>query len=516
MREGAHALARPRALAHAVPWLWHVGVAALAAAVLVPAAVWRYVDGDEGYYLLSSELVVDGALPYRDFMYTQMPLLPYLYGAWTAAAGDGWLAARVLSVVFAVALGVVLFQFALRRFGRALAALGAALYVFSGFGFAWFPTVKTYAAATFFLFSALALADRRPATSRGAWLAAGVLAALATDMRLIFAATVPAFAWAAMSVAEPGTRLRALRPFGAGFGIGISPALLFLALDPGRFLFDNLGYHAFRSSEGLVGDFRQKGRVAANLLGIGTPDGGLPQFLLLTLAAAAAVIVLRGLGRPFPLSLAIAALLGAASFLPTPTYPQYFVTVVPFLVVGILELAAGVRSWVGARGDRVLLRACGGALGAFVAVYLLLAPVDIYRYTHLHSDDRIGDIERVAAVVDRHTSPGEAVLSAWPGYLYGSGAVQLPGMENDFAPAIASSLSEDRARHYRLLTARGVEQAIASHRVRVVVFKLWHYQTPVPDWEGALRRAGYRIVFSPPPGETVYAGEAKVYALPER
>lgn len=516
MRSGAHALAQARPRAHVTPWLWHAVVAAAATATLVPAAIWRYVDGDEGYYLLSSELVLDGALPYRDFMYTQMPLLPYLYGSWTAAAGDGWLAARLLSVLFAVGLGVVLFHFALRRFGRTLAIVGTTLYVFSGLVFAWFPIVKTHAPAAFFLFAALALADRRAATARGAWIAAGVLTALAADTRLLFAATVPAFVWAALRAGAAGRRLHALGPFAAGFALGISPALLFLVLDPGRFIFDNLGYHAFRSSEGLIGDFRQKGRVAANLLGIGTPDGAVPQFLILLLAAAGAALALRRLGRPLPLSLVIAALLGAASFLPTPTYPQYFVTLVPFLVVGILELAAAIRDRAAAHGDPAVLRACGAGFAVCVAVYLLLSTVDLYRYTHLHSDDRVGDIERVAAVVARHTRPGEEVLSAWPGYVYGSGAVQLSGLENDFAPVISSSLSEERARHYRLLTAHAIEEAIVLRRVRVVVLKLWHYQTPVPDWEGALRRGGYRLVFSPPPGETVYAGEVKVYALPER
>jgi hypothetical protein len=187
------------------------------------------------------------------------------------------------------------------------------------------------------------------------------------------------------------------------------------------------------------------------------------------------------------------------------------VTVVPFLVVGVLELAAAIRRRAAASADPAVPRAFGAAFALCVAVYLALATVDFRRYTSLHSDDRVGDVERVAAVVDRHTRPGETVLSAWPGYVYGSGAVQLSGLENDFAPVIASSLSEERARHYRLLTARGVEDAILARRPRVVVFKLWHYQTPVPDWRGALRRAGYRLVFRPPPGATVYAGPVEVY-----
>jgi hypothetical protein len=505
-----------RTWARSAPWVWHAAVAVVQAIVLVPAAVLRYVDGDEGYYLLSAELVMAGELPYRDFMYTQMPLLPYFYGLWTEALGGGWLAARLLSVVFAVGIGVLLFDVAVRRFGRSLALVGVALYTFSGLVFAWFPTVKTHALATFLLFAAFALADRRDAASPRAWLAAGLLAALAADTRLIVAAAIPALAWAAFRAAPTGRRLQALGPFAAGLGIGFVPAFVFLVLDARRFVFDNLGYHGLRSSEGLIGDIRQKGRVVSNLLGIGTPDGALPQFLLLLVAAVAAAVVVRRLGRPMPLALAIAGLLGAASLLPTPTYPQYFVTLVPFLVVGVLELAGAIRSRLDAQRDRVAGRALAGVLGAGLAVYLLLGTVDVWRYTHLHADDRIGDIERVAAVVDRRTKPGDEVLSAWPGYVYGSGAVQVSGLENDFAPAIAASLSEDEARGYRLMTAAGVERTILSRQPRVVVLKLWHYQTPVPDWESSIRRAGYRLVYSTRPGATVFAGVAKVYARPDR
>lgn len=35
-------------------------------------AAFRLVDGDEGYYLIASMRVLEGAVPYRDFFYPQM------------------------------------------------------------------------------------------------------------------------------------------------------------------------------------------------------------------------------------------------------------------------------------------------------------------------------------------------------------------------------------------------------------------------------------------------------------
>ena len=50
--------------------------------VFLTVSRFRLVDGDEGFYLLTSRLVTEGKLPYRDFLLTQMPLLPYAYGWW--------------------------------------------------------------------------------------------------------------------------------------------------------------------------------------------------------------------------------------------------------------------------------------------------------------------------------------------------------------------------------------------------------------------------------------------------
>jgi 4-amino-4-deoxy-L-arabinose transferase-like glycosyltransferase len=474
--------------ARALAWPWAgLAVVAVQACVLVPLAALRFVDGDEGAYLLAAKLAMQGEVIYRDFLHTQMPLIPYVYGIWSLVVGEGWLAARLLSVAFAVALGLLLFRHAADRFGRGLAAAGVALYVSSGLVFAWFTTVKTQVLSTLLLFAAYTVVERATSRDGRRWLAGGVLLGLAVDTRLIFAAAAPAFAWAALRSGE-GSR-RPLASLAGGTALGLLPSLVFFAIDPRRFVFDNVGIHAARSSEGLVGGFRQKAEVAANLLGIGTPDGGQAQFLLLVVAGVIAAVSLRMVNGRVPLGLLIAAWLAVGSFLPTPTYPQYFSAVVPFLVVGVLEAAAAV----GARGDLALRRVAAPAIAVAVVIYAGLASVDAYRYVVRHADERIGDVERVATIVDDLTRPGEPVLTSWPGYLYSSHAAPVAGMENDFAPHNARSLSVEEARDYRLATAADVERLIRDRRVRVVVLKVWHVLHSVPNWEGALADGGYRL-----------------------
>ena len=469
------------------PVAWPLAaVSSALAAVFVPLALLRSIDGDEGSYLLAAKLVGEGELPYRDFVYPQMPLLPYVYAGWSALTTEGWYAARLLSALLAVGLGVSLYAYAARRFGPRLALLGTALYASSSLVFGWLTVVKTYALSTLLLFAAYALVTReRP--GRLAWAAAGIALGLAIDTRLLFAAAVPAFAWAGWHAGR-----RAAAMLAAGLLAGLVPALVFLAADPDRFLWDNLEAQGTRSSSGLVGDVPQKARVAANLLGFGDTDGVVgPQFLLLAIAAGAATFAVLLLRRRLPLSLAIAFLLGGASLLPTPTYPQYFCVTVPFLAVSLLELLERVRP-----GDRELRIALTGLLACGVGAYVLLAAIDVHRYARGSRplDARIATVERVASVVQANTRTGERVLASWPGYLFGTHARPYPGLENDFSPRNASTISPEEAHRYRLATIADVERAIRARRTRLVVFRLWQTLPPQPDWQGALRAGRYRLL----------------------
>src|SRR4051794_23533138 len=45
-------------------------------------ALHRFIDGDEGFYLLASRLVLAHKKPYIDFLFEQAPLFPYVYALW--------------------------------------------------------------------------------------------------------------------------------------------------------------------------------------------------------------------------------------------------------------------------------------------------------------------------------------------------------------------------------------------------------------------------------------------------
>jgi hypothetical protein len=261
---------------------------------------------------------------------------------------------------------------------------------------------------------------------------------------------------------------------------------VFLAIDADRFLFGNLWYHGARSGGGLVGDFEQKAKVVGNLIGIATDSRPLPQYLVLLVGAIVAAVTLRAVRGAVPLAIWTAAGLGLVALLPTPTYTQYFATTVPFLVVGVIELAACVRE----RLDSSFARAVGVVA---LAAYLLFAPVDLRRLVVSSAEDRPRAVQEVGNFLARRVDQDEEVVSSWAGYVYGTGARPLPGLENAFAPHEAARLTPKEVRHYHLASVDAVEAAIRNRRTRFVVVKAWTDLAPIPDYEGTARKAGYRL-----------------------
>ena len=460
-------------------WLW-VPVALLPAFTLGPLAVLRFVDVDEGSYAIAAALALDGVVPYRDFLYTQTPLLPYAYGAWSEVLGEHWLVLRALSLVLGLAVAALLTRHLFVRFGLRLALLGSVLFAASTLVFTWYPPVKTFALATALAFGAYTLVARAEPSPR-AWLAAGALASLAVQTRALVVGAALALAWEAFRTG------RGLARYAVGFGAALAPTLVVFALDPRAFLFGNLGVHGVRSEGGLVGDFEQKAKVVANLLGIATEARPVPQYLLLGGAAIVAAVAARRASGRLPLWFLTAALLAVVALIPTPTYTQYFATTVPFLIVGVVELARAI--W-----DAPARGALATAGVVWVALYLALAPIDLYRVARASAEDRPRGVQKVVEHVDAATAAGEEVLASWPGYLYGTDAKPVPGLENDFGPHDAEPLSASERRRYHLVTADEVEQMIRDRRTRRVVVKLWHVLPPVPDYDGAAQSADYPLV----------------------
>ena len=86
-------------------WLVVLAVALAQLLLFWVVSRFRFIDGDEAFYLIAARKVAEGSVVYRDFFYPQMPFLPSVYGTWTRLVGDGWFEGRLLSCIFAALTG---------------------------------------------------------------------------------------------------------------------------------------------------------------------------------------------------------------------------------------------------------------------------------------------------------------------------------------------------------------------------------------------------------------------------
>jgi len=87
-----------------------VALAAVVAVCVAYLAVWwGGLNQDEGWYLYASRLVAEGKLPYRDFFFTQGPVLPFVYSVLPV---HGLLSGRLATYGFSIAATAVSIAFA--------------------------------------------------------------------------------------------------------------------------------------------------------------------------------------------------------------------------------------------------------------------------------------------------------------------------------------------------------------------------------------------------------------------
>ena len=167
-------------------------LAAFGFACLAFASVWMGgLNQDEGWYLYAANLVAEGKLPYRDFFYTQGPVLPIFYSAF-AWVWKSWgiLGARVFTLAIG-AFGMLLAATLARRLApegrRGEAAVATLILLGSNLYHVYYVTIpKTYALAALFVMAGFLFIDIAQASwsrSRG-----GFLWALVAGLSLAFAA----------------------------------------------------------------------------------------------------------------------------------------------------------------------------------------------------------------------------------------------------------------------------------------------------------------------------------------
>ncbi len=214
-------------------------LAAFGFVVLAFAAVWLgALNQDEGWYLYAARLVSEGKTPYRDFFYTQAPVMPVVYAAFASVWNSfGILGARVLTMAIG-ALGIAFFCALAARLvapgRRAPAAIAVFLLLGSNLYHLYYLAIpKTYALASLFVaIGFFLLSFARLPSFRGAVFAfaSGLALALACGTRISLGAILAVVGFGLLlSIRTWG---RSFVWFGLGGALGLAVIYGFFLCDP--------------------------------------------------------------------------------------------------------------------------------------------------------------------------------------------------------------------------------------------------------------------------------------------
>lgn len=443
-------------------------------------AVRAEYNHDEDQFITSARLLLDeGLLPYRDYPYFHTPYLVFVYALLFSVTGSyNLLAARLFSAVCASAsimlvYGMVLYFFRNHPWKfRYLAASGIAfLYLPNPLlaataGFSW-----NHNLAVLLMLGSLGLVligghKKFP----GIWLClAGALLGMAVGVRSSSITVLPAILLAFIWL--PGkftwrSYLRLLLFYGAGFMLSLLPLLWFYSIAPQQFVFGNLGYARLNSQYRLNIPVAYDGqipiygpRTLIDKLGYVWNDviaQPINVLLLVTLIFFGWVVLATQLRRrdehTFYSTLLLAAVPFAAigSFLPTPTWYQYFYTPLPFALLGIgFGLSHLNRGTAQLRNWSMVL------LVQLVLLSNLFAYQDIRRMSFLRYVDlwKPLAIHRMGTDIRERVGTGGKVFTLAPLYpLEGGLRVYAPMATGVFAFRTGSLLSTEQRQQLGILS----------------------------------------------------------------
>ncbi len=246
-------------------WVITLTVGGLLSAVNL---IFGDLNQDEGWYLYAARLMSEGWWPYRDFAFTQGPMLPLIYGLMypvVDALGVG--GGRLLTMLVGFAAALFASALAWRLGGRSAGLLTLALLLLNVYHSYFTTVVKTYALCGLFITAGFYALGRKTGSQSPAWLLlAGFSFAAAAGTRLSAGVLLPVvglwllFArkyWGAMGWFW----------FGIGGGAGLTLILApFYLMAPEGFTFGLIQYHTLREGGGGLAHLAFKGGFISRMV----------------------------------------------------------------------------------------------------------------------------------------------------------------------------------------------------------------------------------------------------------
>jgi 4-amino-4-deoxy-L-arabinose transferase-like glycosyltransferase len=293
---------------------------------------------DEGFHILTAYLIEGGKRPYLDFFFPQTPLNGYWNAAWMEIFGPSWRVVHVVAALATTGSVLLIAQYAFALFPDRRRQSAAALAVLALFGLhslVWeFGTISQAYPLCLLLvvaaFRAAIAAVARPRFDMS--VIAGLAAGSAASSSLLTAAVSPILLVWMWLHNRAGNRWSKAAGFVGGAVASSVPVLILFAHGPHQVVFDILKYHS-------VYRLVQWPGATTHDLEVVTDWFNSSPSLLLALLAAVGLYAVRKNGfddfrrSEFRLCVWLVVAISAQNLCAHPTFPQYFVFLIPFLTV---------------------------------------------------------------------------------------------------------------------------------------------------------------------------------------
>jgi hypothetical protein len=381
---------------------------ALVTAGLVAYSQTKAFAWDEGFHILTAQLIKHGKRPYIDFVYSQTPLSAYWNAGWMAVFGESWRVPHAIAALCSAGAVILTSGFVFSRFpmsgwrlpGALMAGVLVGLNVLvvrfggiaQGYGLCLLAIVAAYRLA-------VRSAERHTVVSAGL---AGLACGTAAASSLLTAPVSPVLLIWILVYSQARLRWAKFAAFVLGDAAALIPVLWLFAQGPRQVFFGIVQYNALYRQLGWPGALGHNFEVAASWIDCG------PALLLLLLSAGGLLFVcfrsdwevLRKGEFYLCAWLSIALAVYISSVLPT--FARYYIFTVPFL--GILAVAG--------------IYAAGSSLCALdrpwppVLVLTVLLSFGLAKSLYEERDDMAwADLEKIAKKVNEVTTPRQTLFA---------------------------------------------------------------------------------------------------------
>ena len=314
-------------------------VAVIGAGLMAYAQTWAFA-WDEGFHLLAAQLILRGMRPYIDFFHAQTPLYAYWNSLWMRIFGDTWHVAHAISTLCTAGALWLTGSYILDRFKGGIwrpnwtlpMAIAAVILAGMNSQVVQFGTIgQAYGICLLAVVAAfrLAVANVKRDDARFA-LGAGFFTGVAAASSLLTAPMGPVlFAW---MVQSPGARVKRALAFLAGAFIPFLPLVRLFLKSPKVVWFGAVKFHLFYRTVDWSESTKQNADVALGW--VESPHAMVTAlFLLLALVFLSRNEVPLALRRELHLCLWLSVFEGAYLLYVRPTFPRYYLFIVPFLAI---------------------------------------------------------------------------------------------------------------------------------------------------------------------------------------